>query len=363
VKALIIGLGGVGQRHARNLRALLGADLELLAYRVRGLSHVVTPTLEADEKQNVERQLDLQSFSDLDAALKQKPQIALICNPSSMHVPIALRCIEAGCDILVEKPLSHSLDGVAELVHAAEAAGRIGMVAYQLRFHPCVRRFTEVLSKNTIGNVLCVRAIVGEYLPGWHPYEDYRQMYASRADLGGGVVLSQIHEFDYLYSIFGTPRRIYALGGHYSDLEIDVEDTASILMECDHHGRSLPIHLQEDYLQRPPIRQCEVIGDKGKVILDLRALSVTTYNEKAEPETFKMEACDRNQLFLDEMQHFLDCVRERKSPLVDLKAGAQSLRMALAVKQSMQSGKVVELATIGSELSPSTAVSDLAHAH
>ena len=69
-----------------------------------------------------------------------------------------------------------------------------------------------------LGNLLAVRATIGEYLPNWHPYEDYRQMYASRADLGGGVILSQIHEFDYLYSLFGVPRRVYALGGQWSDL-------------------------------------------------------------------------------------------------------------------------------------------------
>ena len=79
---------------------------------------------------------------------------------------------------------------------------------------------------------MAVRIEVGEYLPGWHTYEDYRQMYASRADLGGGVILSQIHELDYLYWLFGLPKRVFALGGHLTRLEVDVEDIASILLEC-----------------------------------------------------------------------------------------------------------------------------------
>ena len=140
----------------------------------------------------------------------------------------------------------------AELVRMAAEQERIAMVGYQLRFHPCLRKLAEIVQSGILGNLLAVRATIGEYLPNWHLYEDYRKMYAARADLGGGVVLSQIHEFDYLYSLFGLPRRIFAVGGHWSELEIDVEDTASILMECSVNGRTLPIHLHQDYLQSPP---------------------------------------------------------------------------------------------------------------
>ena len=101
-----------------------------------------------------------------------------------------------------------------------------------MRFHPCLQRLHELVQEKKVGRILSVRAEIGEYLPGWHTYEDYRQMYASRQDLGGGVILSQIHELDYLYWLFGLPRSVYALGGHLSRLEIDVEDTADILMEC-----------------------------------------------------------------------------------------------------------------------------------
>ena len=110
------------------------------------------------------------------------------------------------------------------------------MVGYQLRFHPCLLALQRALHENSLGHLLSVRAHVGEYLPGWHPYEDYRQMYASRSDLGGGVLVTQIHEFDYLYALFGLPRRVFAIGGHWSHLEIDVEDVASTLMEFQFAG-------------------------------------------------------------------------------------------------------------------------------
>jgi len=161
------------------------------------------------------------------------------------------------------------------------------------------------------------------------------------------VILSQIHEFDYLYSLFGVPTRVFALGGHWSDLEVDVEDTATMLMECSFAGRSLPIQLHQDYLQSPPSRQCEVIGDHGRVVMDLHKLTVTVFKRgNAVPEQQTFEGFERNQLFLDELKHFLNCVKSRKTPIVDLHDGLQSLRTALAVKRSISIGQAVELATI-----------------
>jgi predicted dehydrogenase len=347
MKILMVGLGGIGQRHTRNLRALLGDGAEIIAYRVRRQTHVVSPAMSIDTSRNVEEEYSIRIHTCMDAALQEKPNVAFICNPSNLHVPIATECLRAGCDVFIEKPLTDSMQGTAGLLRLAEERERIVMVGYQLRFHPCLRKLQETVQSGILGNLLAVRAIIGEYLPDWHPYEDYRKMYAARADLGGGVVLSQIHELDYLYSLFGLPKRIYALGGHWSDLEIDVEDTASILMEASIGGRPLPIQLHQDYLQSPPSRQCEVIGDRGRAIMDLPALTVTVFTRgSATPEVHSFAGFERNQLFLDQTNHFLECVKTRKRPVVDLKDGLQSLRMALAVKQSIAVREPVDLASI-----------------
>ena len=351
MRILFAGLGGIGQRHLRNVRSLLGPGVEILAYRVRRQTHVVTPELNVDPNRNVENEYSVQVFSDLDEALSHRPTLALICNPSNMHIPVAQACIRAGCDIFVEKPLSDALVGTPDIIRAVNEQKRIAMVGYQLRFHPCFRKLAETVQSGALGNLLAVRSTIGEYLPKWHPYEDYRQMYASNVDLGGGVVLSQIHEFDYLYSLFGLPDQIYAIGGHWSDLEIDVEDTASTLMNFRINNRPLPIHLHQDYLQWPPSRHCEVIGDRGKAVMDLRALTVTVLKRDCDtPEVHGFLGFDRNQLFVDELSHFLDCVKTRRKPVVDLADGLQSLRMALAAKQSMTTNRPVELNSLEGEV-------------
>jgi predicted dehydrogenase len=123
--------------------------------------------------------------------------------------------------------VSDTLDGVDALVDTVERRGLVAAVGCQLRFHPCLLRLRALLAGGAVGRIVAVRVAVGEYLPGWHPYEDYRGGYAARRDLGGGVVLTLVHELDYVYWLFGLPRRLWAVGGHLSRLELDVEDTAS----------------------------------------------------------------------------------------------------------------------------------------
>jgi predicted dehydrogenase len=344
MKVLMIGLGGIGQRHVRNLSALLGDQLELIAYRTRRFSTVLTDRLQVEPGADLESKYQIHTFTDLDAALAEGPQVAFVCNPSSLHIPVALKVANAGCHLFIEKPLSHNPDGIQQLISVVRQKGLVGYVGYQMRFHPCLRRVHDLLAQSAIGQVLSVQAEVGEYLPGWHPYEDYRQMYASRRDLGGGVILSQIHELDYLYWFFGLPRRIFTLGGHLSSLEVDVEDVANILMSFKVADMAFPVFLHQDYIQRPPSRTCCIIGNNGKIVVDFVGLTVCWYDGEGKlAEEAHIDNFQRNQLFLDELSQFLACVRGEEKPLITLEDGFQSLRMALAARESLETGKVVQL--------------------
>lgn len=339
------GLGGIGQRHVRNLRSLLGDDLEVLAWRVRGLSRAVSDTLTIEPGVDFEAQYGVVRVRSLADGLAARPDAVLVCNPSSEHLATARAAIEAGCHLFVEKPIAHEAAGVGDLVRAAREHGGTALVGHHLRFHPCLRTLEQWLARGVIGPVLAVRAIVGEYLPWFHRYEDYRTMYAARRALGGGVVFSQIHEFDYLCHCFGMATRLAAVGGHLSSLEIDVDDVASVLMEVECGGRRIPVHLHQDFLQRPPQRGCDVIGDDGRIHLDLSAVTLTRWDADGEvAEQFIPEGFVRNQLFLDEMRHFLDCIAGRAVPLVSLADGARSLLLALATHEALASRATVDVA-------------------
>jgi len=344
MRVLIVGLGSIGQRHVRNLRSLLGADIEIMAWRTRGLSHVLTDQLNVRQDVKLESYYDIQTISNLDKALAQRPDSVFVTNPSSLHMPVALAAAEAGCNLFIEKPLSHSLDDVARLLELVEQRRLVTMVGYQLRFHPCLRLVKEFLEREVIGSLLAARLECGEFLPGFHTYEDYRQTYPARRDLGGGVILSQIHELDLVYWLFGMPRHLFALGGHWSSFEIDVEDIASILLECRYEGRSLPVHIQQDFVQCPPSRKYEIVGECGKIVVDLPASTVKVVGpETGQVATHPFKSFQRNQLFLDELSHFLACLRGLETPIVTAHAGAQSLHMAMAAHQSIETGTVISL--------------------
>ena len=341
---LFAGLGGIGQRHLRNLRVVCGDRLDVSAYRVRGQSHVLSDALQVAADTGLDTTYDIRTYSDLDEALATTPDVVFVCNPTSLHLEVAQAAARRGCGLFIEKPLSHAWDGVEELIGIAEARGLVGMVGYQMRFHPCVQRLATLVRERVVGQVISVHAEVGEFLPGWHPYEDYRQMYASRQALGGGVILAQIHELDYLYALFGLPTRVFTVGGHLSDLDIDVEDSATLLMACEVDGRSVPVSLHVDYLQRPPARGCTVVGDRGKIVVDLLEPALRVFGGAGtELETYRPAGFQRNQMFLDQTRHLLACLEGREQPVVSIREGAQSLRVALAAKASMASGAVEEL--------------------
>ena len=347
MKVLVVGLGSIGQRHVRNLRALLGTSVDILAYRTRRLSPIVGDDLTIAANEDLEGKYGIRAFGDLDEALDQGPEVVFVCNPTSLHLPVAARAARAGCHLFLEKPISHTFEGVDELINIVNSHGLVAAVGCQLRFHPCLRRLRTLLSERAIGNIISARAECGEYLPAWHPYEDYRSSFAARADLGGGVLLTQVHEFDYLLWLFGMPQRLFAVGGHLSSLEIDVEDTATVLMDIVVENRSIPVYVHHDFLQMPFRRSCAVVGDQGQITIDLRrGVLEWTGADGAVRAREAVPEFDRNWLFLEEMEQFLRSIRGTEEPAVSLADGARALAIAVAAKESIRTGATVDPRTI-----------------
>jgi len=344
MKILMVGLGGIGQRHVRNLRTLMAADTDIIAYRYRDNPQVLTDQLEIEAGNSLTEKYSIRVYATLEDAIFQKPDVVFVCNPSSLHIPVAIQAAQAGCSLFIEKPLSHTFENVEELIKLVETRNIKATVGYQMRFHPCLARLQSLLQDKVAGRIISVRAEVGEYLPGWHTYEDYRQLYAAKSDLGGGVILTQIHELDYLYWLFGFPTRIFSIGGHLSSLEIDVEDTADILMECIVENQVVPVSIHLDYFQRPPVRICEVLCEHGKILVNFREFSIKVFDTSGNQiENISFENHGRNQLFLQQMKRFIEYLEGHSEMPVTLQDAANSLKIALAAKKSLHTGKAIEL--------------------
>lgn len=321
--ALVVGLGSIGMRHLENLRRLGCGRIGVFRSR----------------KAPLHRPLDLTDIAihyEFDKALERGYDAAIICNPTSLHTEFASRAAAAGCHLYVEKPVSNTLDNTDELVRTVKRNGLVGAVGCQFRFHPNLTAIKRWLDEEVIGRVLSVHVDMGEYLPGWHPWEDYREGYAAREDLGGGVVLTLIHEIDYLDWLLGALKPVNAFGGTSGVLDLAVEDhlTGLLLSEAD-----VPVTLHIDYLQRPPCRQMKIIGSCGTIEWDYYLETArAVVDGKPKEESSVPEGWERNDMFLAIMSDFLDAVRVGRVPRVPLEDGIETLRIALELKAQIPSG-------------------------
>jgi predicted dehydrogenase len=232
-----------------------------------------------------------------------------------------------------------------------EAQGVKVLVGFQFRFHPGIQAVKEAITESKIGRPFYVSAHWGEHLPGWHPWEDYRNSYAARQDLGGGVALTLCHPFDYLRWIFGAVESVMAQVDQLGPWDIPVEDHVNALLDFKLGLRGC-VHL--DYIQRPPEHSLKILGTEGTILWD--NADGAAHISRADGEGWQSvplhKGFERNDLFVEEMRHFLRVVAEGENPRCDLRDGIEALRIVEAVKAASQYGKRLFMADFPSSASP-----------
>ena len=320
MKILIAGLGSIGRRHLRNLQDIDAGTFVLLRSQ--------RATLPDDELAGLPTERNLS-----EALQRHQPDVVVVSNPTSLHLDIAIPAAEAGCHLLLEKPISHTMDSVATLVDIVKQKKLKVLVGFQFRFHPGLQRIKALLDSGAIGGVTSVHAHWGEYLPAWHPWEDYRGGYAAREDLGGGVLLTLCHPFDYLRWLIGEVVSVSAMIAQQGGLDIEVEDTANTLLRFANGALGI-VHL--DYIQSPPTHTLHITGQRGRILWDNADGEVHWYQDNTKMwKTSKMPSdFERNTLFVEEVKHFLGCIESDITPCVNLTDGIAALQLVLAAKAS-----------------------------
>jgi len=281
-------------------------------------------------------------FSGFDAYKKvlEVPGVnyAILATPPGFR-PIHFEyAIQQGKHVFMEKPVSHSPDGVPELVDLLEQRGLVGMTAFCMRFFKPLRKAKELLDAGRIGRLVTARSFTGAYLPDWHPWEDYRTFYMSKKDQGGGVLLDECHAFDWMQWLCGPITGVCAVAGTFSDLEVDSDDVCEVVARFGDRAVG-SIHL--DMVDRSIRTQVELIGTTGTVLVDLREHTVRAWEPEARRwETFTSER-SYDQMYVEELDHFFDCVDRGTKPVVDLREGYQIQRVIDACARSNASGRWV----------------------
>ncbi len=237
-KSLVIGYGSIGRRHEAVLKKM-GAETAIVSKHAVDLPFPIYSTVRRA----------IEEFS---------PDYIVVSNRTSEHMETLEEIQTAGFSgtCLVEKPLSE------KPVVQEYGNGFDTYVGYVMRFHPLIRQAASILEGKRL---LSIQSYVGQYLPDWRPGTDYRECYSASKEQGGGVIRDLSHELDYIALLAGIWKRVSALGGHLSDLEIESDDLYGLLMEMD----NCPVVLcQMNYLDRSLRRDCTIQYESGTIHLD-----------------------------------------------------------------------------------------------
>jgi len=320
LKVLVVGCGSIGRRHIKNLSSLGVVDFILCDPNPESL---------AKASEGLRAPVECCSFLE---ALDHGPDTAIVCTPSSMHLEMARELASRGIHMFIEKPLSHKLDGCEELEKSVEAKGIVGMMGMCYRFHPVFTHLKKLLDTDVLGKVYHVNYHGGHYLPDWHPYADYRQEYASKKSLGGGVVLTSIHGLDNIRWLFGEVAEAKTFSDKVSGLEMDVEDLAVGVFRL---SSGVYVNWQTDFLQRVNQHRMIIAGEKGTIRCDFIEGTIETYLIDFGKWFTGRLVYDINTMYVEEMKHFLECIDKGLVPSTDIKEGTRTLKLGLVVKESM----------------------------
>ena len=317
MKFLICGLGSIGLRHLRNLKALGYTDVIVYS---SGKS--VMPGVKKEVEQ-------FEIYNSLSDALKQNPDVCMITNPTSLHIPVAMEAASAGCHLYIEKPLSNTLEQLDKLQTIVNNKKLKTFVTYQFRFHPHIKLLKSIFAdeQKPYGKALYVTTEWSEYLPDWHPWEDYKQGYSARKDLGGGVLLTQIHPMNYLNYIFGDIDGVQVNKIATKSLGIEVDDVADLMINFN-NGMSGHVHI--DFLQKPRVHTMKIVTSTGRFAWDYHKNILNFVDKNCIEEVFMNDNFDRNDMFMEMLKEFIECVNLTRDTRFNLDDAISELNLLIS---------------------------------
>jgi len=341
-RILFIGLGGAGQRHLRLFKENSSDETELIAYRSRNQTPTLNPDFTVNSGNTLEELYGVKIYNSLDDAIDSSPDLAVIATPSSMHMKYAQLCANNGINIFVEKPLSDSHEGLNNLYKTILNKKIFFQVGFQRRYHPHLNEINNIIKSNGIGAITNSIMTVASYIPFWHPYEDFRDLYACRKELGGGVLLTEIHEFDLCIWYFGKPKSVTCVGGTYSKVGLDVEDTVHVTLNY----VTFAVQVNLTFWQKHAERSIFIAGEDGSLFWnqDGNTLQIENYNNQ-DIEIKKSENFTNDLMFELQIQDIISN-QSQDSSSTNLLNSSISLSIVLAAKKSMEENRTISLSQI-----------------
>lgn len=319
-KVLIIGLGSIGQRHAK---ALLDIGVKKISALRTGKG---AKAIDKDISQKITM------FYNEEEAFNWEPTHIIISNPTSMHAYYIEKAIKFNTSYFVEKPISDKLDEVVTYTQKGK-----GIVGYNLRFHGIFSFIKQKIESGEYGKIITATLRVGHYLPDWHPYEDYRKAYYSNKNLGGGALRTLSHEIDLAQFFFGRITSVYARIEKLSQLEIDVDDVSNIICETQ---TCKQVNIHQNFIDPLLKREGSVHFERGLLEYDfVKGVVYFTSYENKKTETVYEKNEDYNQQYIMQMKSFLE--PREKSYSCSIAEGINVMKVINKCEESTKLNKAV----------------------
>ncbi len=326
IKLFVVGAGSIGKRHIRNAISI-GINQ----------NNIISLDKRDDRIEEVKKLGIKKTYKDFDEALKEDFDAAIICSPTSVHIEQSIKLAKHKKHLLIEKPLDSKLDGADELLKISKSNNLKIMIAYIFRFSPAVKFIKEKLNENIIGKILYFRGEFSEYLPDWHPYEDYRTFYMASKEQGGGSILDQCHIMDLSHHLIGKFASVIAINKKISNLEIKADDFSELIV---HHKNGVISSIHTDIFGRLHKKGIEIKGESGNIIWDFYKNEVTIYTSKDKKvEIFNKFSSDFNECYIEELKTFIDTFKENRNSIIPLEHGIDTMKLILASERSEKSKK------------------------
>ena len=326
IKLFVVGAGSIGKRHIKNAISI-GINPD----------NIISLDKRDDRIEEVKKLGVKKTYKDFDKALREDFNAAIICSPTSMHIEQSIKLAGKKKHLLIEKPLDSKLDGADELLKISKSNNLTVMIAYIFRFSPAVKFIKKKLSENIIGKILYFRGEFSEYLPDWHPYEDYRTFYMASKEQGGGSILDQCHIMDLSHHLIGEFASVIAINKKISNLEIKADDISELIV---HHKNGVVSSIHTDIFGRQHKKGIEIKGELGNIIWDFYKNEVTVYtSEDKKVEIYDQFNGDFNECYIEELKTFIETFTEKKDSLIPLEHGIDTMKLILASERSEKSKK------------------------
>lgn len=321
-RTLIIGVGSIGHRHLR-------------CFSLTDRARLSVCEIDRQLKEEMAEQYPVEAtFNSLEEALQDPPEVAVICTPAHLHIPMAHQLADLGVHLLIEKPLSTSLEDVDSLIEKVAQKQLTAAVAYVNRLNPLLAALRQAIHSGEYGEPMQLTLVSGQDFPFYRP--TYRDIYYNDRATGGGAIQDALtHAINVGQWLCGDIQGLVADADHQVLNGVEVEDTVHVIAR---HGKTMASYSLNQF-QAPTESTLTVACTKGTLRCQSHEQRLSVMTAPEQPWQVLLEtSLERDELFVAQANMFLDAVAGQGPVRCTLAEGRETLRANLAILQSVDQG-------------------------